>query len=214
MVERIPDLVGSKLMEDLESTNQLFRNASRDEIKSFIFHAVQAAVDNARIPPAPARPAHAASADSQNPNPQEVCFPQLFLSDKNTMTRLPPDFTLPSGNLQTAWVCYLCWDKERGIPPLRAVFGGEMKRSLSGKFSMYKKLMEAIIAKAKEQNVWVEPKDPASAIDILNRVDTSEIIPRTTPSKRQRRIDQLRWTTLANGCYFHKPQDDHQQPDI
>jgi len=48
MVERIPDLVGSKLMEDLESTNQLFRNASRDEIKSFVYD-----VKNLRILPAP-----------------------------------------------------------------------------------------------------------------------------------------------------------------
>ena len=66
---------------------------------------------------------------------------------------------------------------------------------------MYKKLMDAIIAEAKLQNVWFEPHDTDSAVALLERIDTSNVIPILSPKGRRRRIDELSWLTLAKGCY-------------
>jgi len=118
------------------------------------------------------------------------------------MSRIPPDFKLPRGNLQTAWICYCCWDKRRGIPPLRAVYGKELQRKLTSRFTRYTKLMEAIRNQAIHQNVWKEPDDEIAAVDILRKVDLSTIVPSTTRyARRQRRLDQLSWSTLAKDFY-------------
>ena len=117
------------------------------------------------------------------------------------MSRLPPDFKLPRGNLQTAWISYCCWDKRKKIPPLRAVYGREMNRKLTSRFTRFCKLMEAIVNQAKTQNVWKEPEDEKSALDILRSVNLSAVIPPKTRTNRQRRLDQLSWSTLANDYY-------------
>jgi len=41
------------------------------------------------------------SADGEMPADSAV-LPELYLTEKNVMARLPPDFSLPRGNLQTA----------------------------------------------------------------------------------------------------------------
>jgi len=143
-------------------------------------------------------------------------LPRLYLSDQNKLTMLPPDFDLPHGTLKNAWIHYCCWDEAKRIPPLRLVHGSDMKKSLRSRFARYKKIMEAIIAKAKEQNVWVEPEDIHTAADILNKVDLSQIIPATTAKHRPRRLEQLSWATLAKDFYKsqrHLPESQAEQDD-
>jgi len=215
--KRIPDLVSVKVVEALEERNQLFRNASKDDVRQFIMDAVQIALGGGAqepeiLPDAQPRAPRPASAEADRP--------QLYLTDKNKMTRIPPDFTLPSGNLQTAWSWYCCWDDQRKIPPLRAVFGHELSRSLSARFASYRTLMEAILKEAQKQGVWEETTDPAKAKDILKHVDLSGILPVRSPGGRIRRLDQLNWTTLANDFYATRqkllqkpPTDDPQDGD-
>ena len=99
--------------------------------------------------------------------------PQFYLTETEKATRIPPNFTLSTGNFQRAWVAYCCWDDQRKIPPLRVIFGHELKRSLSARFASNKTLMEAIVKKAVEQGWWEEPVDPVVMKNILNRVDLS-----------------------------------------
>ena len=100
------------------------------------------------------------------------------------LSRLPPDFTLPSGNLHTAWMCFLFSDKEKGTPPLRAVFGREMSRKFGPSFSRYKQLMQAIVDQASRQGIWKEPNTPNEALTILDQVDLSDIVSTETAKKR------------------------------
>ena len=201
----LPDLVCAKVVQELEDRNQLFRNASRDEIQHIIMTCVQNALgfrpqneraQNAEPAVAVARGVH----------------PQIYYSGTSKASRLPPDFTLPTGNLLHAWMAYCCWDDRRNIPPLRAVFGHELRRDFSARFASYRTLMEAIVNKAVEQHVWVDSTDPVVVKNILNRVDLSEILPTTTPSGRVRRLDQIKWTTLVNDFYALRQQS--QQGNI
>ena len=97
--------------------------------------------------------------------------------------------TLSVGNLQRAWVTYRCRNEQIKAPPLRVIFGHELKRSLSARFASNKTLMEAIVMKAVEQGLWVKSIDPAVVKNILDTEDLSEILPTTTPIGRSRRLD-------------------------
>jgi len=147
-----------------------------------------------------------------------AALPSLYPSEKGRMTRLPENFKLPRGNLQTAWVCFCCWDKRNKIPPLRAVFGCEMKRKLASRFTRYIRLMKAIMNEAIRNGVWIEPHNEPEALHVLSSIELSNIIPYTTRQHRTRkRLDQLSWSTLANDYYFsqkilchHEDQPDGQ----
>jgi len=202
----IPDAVCAKVVRELEDRNELFRNASRDEIRQMITDCVQNALG--------------ISQNARRPNEQPVAaakdsHPQFYYSGISKASRLPPDFQLPTGNLQKAWVAYCCWDDQNNIPPLRAVFGRELKRCLSARFASYRTLMEAIANKAVEQGLWIESTDPVVVKDILDKVDLSEIIPTKTPTGRTRRLNEISWTTLVNDFYalrLKSRQGNVQQP--
>jgi len=197
---KIPDLVCAKVVEELENRNQLFRNASKDDIRQIIMESVQNALGI-----------------RQGPRRERVepvvttSHPPLFCMERKKMSRIPPDFKMPVGNLEKAWVHYCCWDDQNNIPPLRAVYGHELKRSLSPSFASYRALMDAIAKKAEEQGIWVETTDPVVAKDILNRVDLSDIIPMVTPTGRKRRLQQVRWNTLVNDFYAKRKQSQEVQ---
>jgi len=141
-----------------------------------------------------------------SPDPDSEAGPKLFIVD-GKMSRLPPDFKLPTGNLQAAWISYLLCDRQNNLPPLRAIYGREMSRKLGPSFSRYKQLMEAIIDQAKTQGIWIEPQNSEQAYDILDRVDLSSIVSSETLTKRFRRLNQLSWSTLAHDYYLS-----HRQP--
>jgi len=209
--KRIPDLVAAKVVQELDQRNQLFRNASKAEIQQFIMEAVHSAMEQGSRE----QPADGAQLQQQ-PSADGALHPYPG------MKRIPPGFKLPTSNLQTAWLNYLCWDDQRRVTPLRWIFGHELNRNLSPRFASYRTLMEAIITRAKEQGVWVETTDPIVAKRILNDVDLSDFIPTETPKGRKRRIDQLRWTTLSNDYYNYRkalllqqhprPDDDSDEP--
>jgi len=202
----IPDLVCTKVVEQLEDRNQLFRNASREEIQQMITSCFQNALG---------MPQNAERQIAQ-PVVAKNGHPKFYYSAPTKASRIPPDFKLPTGNLQKAWVAYCCWDDQKNIPPLRAVFGHELERRHSARFASFRTLMEAIVMKAIEQNVWVDPTDPVVAKNVLERVDLSEVIPTKTATGRPRRLDQVRWTTLVNDFYAlrQKSQQQHnlEQP--
>jgi len=76
--------------------------------------------------------------------------------------------------------------------------------------------MNAIMNKAIELSVWVEPANERTALDILKKVDLSQIIPHTT---RQHRKRKRLWSTSANDyCYSqsllkHLQVQSHDPPD-
>ena len=122
------------------------------------------------------------------------------------LSRIPPDYVIPGGNLKTAWIRYFCWDGQ--IPPLREITGKELCRKYSSTFSKYKSIKEGIIAEAKKQKVWSGiPKDEITAGRILNRIRMNRIIPMKTRRNSPRRVDQLSWITLAHSYYvIHKEE--------
>jgi len=141
-------------------------------------------------------------------------LPSLFLTTKGKMTRTPSNFILSRGNVKSAWLRFCCWDRSNKIPPLRAVFGSELERKFSSRFTRYRKLMEAIMNEAKDIGVWIEPENAIEAREILNKVDLNKIIPFTTRTHRTRRLDQLSWSTLAKYfCFSRKVLQDHQPDD-
>jgi len=192
---QMPDRISAMLDQRVDGEGAFLRNASSEQVKHLISEAVREVIDNhnQRIP---------APEDEGAPVVEQgLVFPSFFPTEKSKLSRLPPDFELPHGSLQNAWVCYLCWDKRKRLPPLRAVSGAEMRRSLASRFSRLRVLMEAIIKIAKQQNLWVEPEDERTAMQILNSVDLSQVISVTTHKHRTRRLDQLSWTTLAKDYY-------------
>jgi len=206
--KKIPDAVTEKFIQVLEDRNQLVRNATKEDLENLLTDCFQKALGLNR------------AESQQNAQPQQtgaiqVNRAELYTSENKRVSRIPPDFKLPCGTLQTAWVAYCCWDDQNNIPPLRAIYGHELSRKLSARFASYRTLMEAIIQKAEEQGIWVKPTNCIVAKQILNSVDLSEIIPTKTPKGRPRRLDQLGWTTLANDYYERKQQllREHAQLD-
>jgi len=170
------------------------------QIENIVSQACAQVAD--RLVPAPA------DVRRLNVAPGDAVFkPNAYLmqtSKRVKWSRLPPNFQLPNGSLQSAWICYLCYDERNRLPPLRFVDGAEMNRSLSGEFTKYRKLMEALIQKAKDLGFWVDVVDQTDALDIFKHFNLSEIFPTTTPKGRARRLDQLKWETLANDFYNHR----------
>ena len=66
--------------------------------------------------------------------------------------------------------------------------------------------------KAVEQGLWVESIDPVVEKNILSMIDPSEILPTTTPTGLSRRLDQIKWITLANDFYVLRHQ--YQQGNV
>ena len=174
------------------------RYRTAEQFKSFVADAIQNAIDKCEpIASLKRQQQHGDNQANSGGGGGRSVLPKLYLSN-GRLSRLPPDFVLPRGSLQSAWVRYFCWDSKKQTPPLRAVFGREMARRLSSRFARYKKLMEAIMDQAKLQSVWpAGPEDENSAMQILRQVDLSAIIPSSTRTRRVRRLDQLSWSTLA-----------------
>ena len=190
-MNEMPASIREMMNQRIDVQHDFLRTAPAEQVKNLLVEAFRESLRKDNIDPV----------QVQANNPAGASLPKLYFTEKNKMTRLPPDFHLPRGPLKSAWICYCCWDERRQIPPLRAVFGSEMKRSLSSRFAQYRKLMEAIVNKAKEQNVWEEPNDAEMAIRILQRVSLNEIVPITTHKHRTRRLEQLSWSTLAKDYY-------------
>jgi len=193
-VDALPDRVAHSIDQMLDE-RQGDRQVTSEDIKNCVSQAFTQTLQALGYNPLPREQ------QQHVEQPRQSLPQQLYLTEKNRFTRLPPDFSLPSGTVKTAWICYFCWDTNKGIPPLRAVHGIEMRRSLASRFTRYKKFMEAIVSLAKEQNVWEEPKDLSHALKVFDRIDWSQLFPATSPKNRVRRFDQLSWSTLANDYY-------------
>ena len=208
----LPHDLSQMIVNSLKRQGLFSRNMTAEQFKSFVAETIQNALDKCEpIASLKNKQQH----ECGQVNPPACAYPELYTSDDGKLSRLPPDFVLPRGSLQSAWIRYFCWDTRKRTPPLRAVFGKEMARRLSSRFARYKKLMEAIIRQAKIQNVWTaDPKDETSAAQILRQVDLSRIVPSKTHTSRVRRLDQLSWSTLANDYYSARKnyqQRDHQE---
>jgi len=207
----LPDQIRQTLNQNLQQHQPFFRSASSDQVKAIMVEAFREVM-------AKNRGDDDGNAAGAAPVAAPVHYPPLFLTKKNKLSRLPPDFKLPRGPLPHAWARYFCWDTKNHLPPLRSVKGCELDRKYAGRLSKYSKLMEAIVNEAKKQGVWAEPdeNDRNSAMAILQRIDLSKLVPGTTKSKRERRLCQLSWTTLARDLYkrdYHRKQHHAENRD-
>ena len=193
-MKAMPDRIRATLDERLEDHQGFLTHASSQQLKDIMVEAFENALEKSR--------AHRdAEVRSDAPQLDHLRRPELWMTEKNKFTFLPPNFKLPAKTLKDAWISYCCWDDRKIIPPLRTVRGSFMEKKLRQPFCKYKKIMEAIVAEAKRLDVWVEPTDPQSALSILSKIDLSKLIPVTTKKKRKRRLEQLSWTTLVKDIY-------------
>ncbi len=194
-MQRMPERVTEAIERRLLERGPFLGNASADQVKSVMVDALKEVMNNhfrnVLIQPAAASPAET-----------QIKLPPLFCHN-GKYSRLPEDFRLPSGPLSLAWTRYFCWDTKNLLPPLRAVYGHELKRALASRFARYKRLMEMIVRQAQIQGVWKEP-DPMnkkSALEALAAVDLSQIFPALSNQGRERRLIQLSWITFSNELY-------------
>ena len=206
VLKSLPDSLLQSLTHFIEERNMSCRPVTKDDLQSVIsaeFERFWQRLGEERTDDHD----HHQETDDSNSAFVSASDHSLFVVD-GKLTRLPPDFTLPTGNLTNAWICYLFPDKQNGTPPLRAVFGKEVPKKFGPSFSRYKQLMEAIIEQARMQNKWSEPKDTEEALSILNSLDLSTVISSQTATNRpRRRLHELCWSTLAQNYYLS-----HRQP--
>jgi len=89
------DFVSETMKTILDSCGAV--GLSREEIRDIVTQTCERVVERLA-------PEHSVQ---QHQEARRSSLPQLYLTSKNRMSRLPPDFKLPVGSLQTAWIAYL-----------------------------------------------------------------------------------------------------------
>jgi hypothetical protein len=113
------------------------------------------------------------------------------------INRLPEDYNLPSGTVQSAFLIWMTPDSSKGICALRYCsaidFSTKEKKRRFGDLS---KLMKMIEEYAKLKDIWPDNPDIAHVNHMTNTWWENINISSCTPQGRTRRLGQMKWTSV------------------
>lgn len=114
------------------------------------------------------------------------------------MSILPSDFKLPNGNLISAWQHWCCRDTARNLPALKMIKSNDIADlKIRKRFSDLKYAMTLIQDYLTENGAWIENPTSLQANEMLAIAQEHIGVSVTTPQTRNRRIAQMKWTTVV-----------------
>ncbi|OWZ21858.1 hypothetical protein PHMEG_0003535 [Phytophthora megakarya] len=123
---------------------------------------------------------------------------QTLLVTQSRLTRAPSDFDIPSMSLLCAWEHWCCGDPSGRIGPYRFLQWQDLSTTRKRKtLSNYRCMMLEIQNKI-PVNAWIQTPTVSQARTMLQSVVSELSIQDVTPKNRQRRTDQLKWSTALN----------------
>ena len=126
---------------------------------------------------------------------QERALFELFNWD-GKFRKLPRDYALPSGCLDSAFQCWMLPDTRRNISPLRSCSTSDFAANKQKRFCDFSKLMRIIESCARDKNVFVENPTIEQLGVMLNTWYAQRRINAVIPKGRVRRTNQLKWTSV------------------
>ncbi|OWZ09480.1 hypothetical protein PHMEG_00017812 [Phytophthora megakarya] len=124
--------------------------------------------------------------------------PQTLSLVNERFSRATADFHIPDTSLMTAWEHWCCGDPSGQIGPYRFLQWRDLSSSKKRKtLSNYRCMMMEIQTKIPHCS-WISAPTIEQARKILQSVLAKLPVSDVTPKKRQRRKDQLKWSTALN----------------
>lgn len=112
--------------------------------------------------------------------------------------RVPNDFVYFKGTFSIAAQHWFCGNPFQGYPPLRQLTSEQFpNRDKQARFADLKFMMDLIENEARRKKYWIKNPTPGEAAEIATKAQHILRVPLITESGRQRRIEQLEWTTLV-----------------
>lgn len=189
LLEVLPTRVRDVIMEELETravtANTITRDGMRQLLSDFGIPDIVQRLSRLEPGTLPARAA-AAAADAT-----AASQPTLFMWG-GKFRRLPETFLFPTMTTLSAWQLWRCGDPSKGYPPFWHIHPTEDIKdpNTRKRFSDMKFLMNALEAKAKAANVWVETPTIEQANSIYSTAFPLLGLPASSETDRQRRMTQ------------------------